>query len=218
MKALPSVGFVQGYGSTEAGMVSCLTEADHRRALMSEGKHLLLSCGRALDGVRVHLMHVADGMGEIGVQSDMMMKRYWRNPEASQNVVRDGVLLTGDLGYEDTDGYLYLQDRRSDMIVTGGENVYPREVEEALIKDERLAEVAVFDLPDDKWVQRVVAAVVPKQGVTLDAASVMISARQRLAGFKCPKEVFIVESLPHNPAGKVLRKELRRIFGSSAGT
>jgi acyl-CoA synthetase (AMP-forming)/AMP-acid ligase II len=218
MQALPSIGFVQGYGSTEAGMVSCLTEADHRKAVLPGTHHLLLSCGRALNGVQVDLMHVADGMGEIGVRSDMKMKRYWRNPEATGKTIRDGVLLTGDLGYADADGYLYLQDRRSDMIVTGGENVYPREVEEALIKDERLAEVAVFDLPDDKWVQKVVAAVVPKQGVILDAVTVMESARQRLAGFKCPKQVFVLESLPHNAAGKVLRKELRRMFAVSSRT
>ena len=100
------------------------------------------------------------------------------------------------------------------MIVTGGENVYPSEVEGVLMKDERLADVAVFDLPDDKWVQKVVAAVVPRPGVQFDAAAVIESARQHLAGFKSPKQIFIVDSLPRNAAGKVLRKELRKIFAS----
>jgi len=104
------------------------------------------------------------------------------------------------------------------MIVTGGENVYPREVEEILLLDERLAEAAVFDLPDEKWVQRVVAAVVPTPGVLLDAAGLMDHARRRLAGFKCPKQIFIVASLPRNAAGKVLRKELRSVFSETSAS
>lgn len=216
MEALPSAGFVQGYGSTEAGMVSCLSEADHRKAVQSTHQHLLLSCGRPLPGVEIHLVNVSNHSREVGVRSGMSMKQYWHNPQASLNVRRDGVLLTGDLGYWDSDGYIYIQDRRSDMIVTGGENVYPSEVEDVLIKDERVADVAVFDLPDEKWVQKVVAAVVPRAGVTLDAAALIDSARQHLAGFKCPKQIFIVDSLPSNAAGKVLRKELRKRFGPSS--
>ena len=216
MEALPSVGFVQGYGSTEAGMITCLSEADHRKVVQPAHQHLLLSCGRPLPGVDVQLMHVSDELREIGIRSDMSMKQYWANPEASRNALRDGILLTGDLGSRDEEGYLYVQDRRSDMIVTGGENVYPSEVEGVLMKDERLADVAVFDLPDDKWVQKVVAAVVPRPGVQFDAAAVIESARQHLAGFKSPKQIFIVDSLPRNAAGKVLRKELRKIFGPSS--
>jgi len=216
MAALPSVGFVQGYGSTEAGMVTCLSEADHRKAVLPAHGRLLLSCGHALPGVDVNLVQVSGEVQEIGVRSGMSMKQYWGNAEASRNVRRDGILLTGDLGYRDEDGYLYVQDRRSDMIVTGGENVYPSEVEDVLIKDERVAEVAVFDLPDDKWVQKVVAAVVPAPGVGFDAADIIETARQHLAVFKCPKQIFMVESLPRNAAGKVLRKELRKLLGLSS--
>ena len=153
-------------------------------------------------------MHVSDELREIGVRSDMSMKQYWANPEASRNALRDGILLTGDLGSRDEEGYLYVQDRRSDMIVTGGENVYPSEVEGVLMKDERLADVAVFDLPDDKWVQKVVAAVVPRPGVQFDAAAVIESARQHLAGFKCPAAVEFTE-LPKTSTGKVQKFVLR---------
>ena len=214
MEVFPSAGFVQGYGSTEAGMITSLSEADHRKAVQPTYQHLLLSCGRPLPGVDVQMMHVSDDLHEIGVRSEMSMKQYWANPEASRKARREGVLLTGDLGSRDEEGYLYVQDRRSDMIVTGGENVYPSEVESVLLEDDRLADVAVFDLPDDKWVQKVVAAVVPRLGVKVDASAVIERARHHLAGFKSPKEIFVVDSLPRNAAGKVLRKELRKIFAS----
>jgi acyl-CoA synthetase (AMP-forming)/AMP-acid ligase II len=218
MGALAGCGFVQGYGSTEAGMVTCLSEDDHRLAVQTEDEQLLSSCGRPLAGVSVRLLDVADGMGEIAVESMMTMKRYWANDDATATSFRDGLFLTGDLGSQDADDYVYLLDRKSDMIVTGGENVYPREVEEILLLDERLAEAAVFDLPDEKWVQRVVAAVVPTPGVLLDAAGLMDHARRRLAGFKCPKQIFIVASLPRNAAGKVLRKELRSVFSETSAS
>ena len=214
MEVFPSTGFVQGYGSTEAGMITSLSEADHRKAVQPTYQHLLLSCGRPLPGVDVQMMHVSDDLHEIGVRSEMSMKQYWANPEASRKARHEGVLLTGDLGSRDEEGYLYVQDRRSDMIVTGGENVYPSEVESVLLEDDRLADVAVFDLPDDKWVQKVVAAVIPRLGVKVDASAVIERARHHLAGFKSPKEIFVVDSLPRNAAGKVLRKELRKIFAS----
>lgn len=206
--------FVQGYGSTEAGVVTCLTPDDHRKARAGR-EDLLLACGRPLRNVAVRLAppdHAdGEGVGEILVDSPMTMARYWRNPEASAAARENGWLHTGDLGRIDDEGYLYILDRKSDMIVTGGENVYPREVEDILLQDAQILEVAVFDLPDDRWVQKVVAAVVPRSAA-LDPDALMTRARRKLAGYKCPKEIFVTDSLPKNAAGKVLRKVLRESY------
>ncbi len=206
--------FAQGYGSTEAGMVTCLTPEDHRKARAGHD-YLLLSCGRPLHNVQVRLASTDDadeaGIGEILVRSPMTMARYWRNPEATAATIQDGWLRTGDLGRVDGEGYLYILDRKSDMIVTGGENVYPREVEDILLQDADILEVAVFDLPDARWVQKVVAAVVPRNEA-LDADALLARAKQKLAGYKCPKQIFVTDSLPKNAAGKVLRKVLRESF------
>jgi long-chain acyl-CoA synthetase len=206
--------FAQGYGSTEAGMVTCLTPEDHRKARAGR-EDLLLACGRVLTDIEVKLAppdNAEDAeIGEILVRSPMTMARYWRNPEATAATIRDGWLRTGDLGRIDAEGYLYILDRKSDMIVTGGENVYPREVEDILLQDADILEVAVFDLPDDRWVQKVVAAIVPRSDA-LDPDALLARAKQRLAGYKCPKAIFVTDSLPKNAAGKVLRKVLRETY------
>lgn len=212
--AFPESAFVQGYGSTEGGMVSCLTPAAHLRAVSDPTFELkLTSCGRPLPGVEVELS--SDGAGEILVRSEGTMARYWRKQEATEAALRDGWLRTGDLGHIDQDGYLYISDRKSDLIITGGENVFPREVEDVLERHPDIAEVAVFDLPDEKWVQRVVAAVVPHPNHICVGSDVIAFARARLAHYKCPREIFIVRELPRNGAGKVLRKSLRTAFGQS---
>jgi long-chain acyl-CoA synthetase len=206
--------FAQGYGSTEAGMVTCLTPEDHRKARAGR-EDLLLASGRVLTDIEVKLAppdNAEDAeIGEILVRSPMTMARYWRNPEATAATIRDGWLRTGDLGRMDEEGYLYILDRKSDMIVTGGENVYPREVEDILLQDADILEVAVFDLPDDRWVQKVVAAIVPRSDA-LDPDALLARAKQRLAGYKCPKAIFVTDSLPKNAAGKVLRKVLRETY------
>jgi long-chain acyl-CoA synthetase len=218
LQVFTSCGFVQGYGSTEAGMVSFLLEDEHRRAAAEPSEaHLLLSCGKPLPGVEVDLLDTFQDeqgvtIGEIAVRSDMTMARYWNNPEATQRAFVEGFLRTGDLGRRDERGYYYILDRKNDMIVTGGENVYPREVEEALLTHPAVSEAAVFDVPDGKWVQRVVAAVVLRAGESVTQDELASTMRRRLAAYKCPKDIYFVESLPRNPAGKVLRKHLRRMF------
>jgi acyl-CoA synthetase (AMP-forming)/AMP-acid ligase II len=205
--------FIQGYGSTEAGAVTCLNMLDHKRARAGRNE-LLLSCGRALGHVDIRLAPPDnaedDEIGEIMVKSPMTMARYWQNPDATARTIEGGWLRTGDLGRIDDEGYLYILDRKSDMIVTGGENVYPREVEDMLLQDPDIAEVAVFDLPDPRWVQKVVAAVVLRR----DCAPrlILLRAREKLAGYKCPKEIFVTDALPKNAAGKVLRKTLRETY------
>jgi acyl-CoA synthetase (AMP-forming)/AMP-acid ligase II len=207
--------FAQGYGSTEGGAVTCLTPQDHRHARAGHSE-LLLSCGRPLSHVDIRLAPPEnsddDGIGEILVKSPMTMARYWQNPQATARAIQDGWLHTGDLGRMDEEGYLYILDRKSDMIVTGGENVYPREVEDVLLQDPDIAEVAVFDLPDPRWVQKVVAAVVLRNERTPDL--ILSRAREKLAGYKCPKEIFVTDALPKNAAGKVLRKALRETYGA----
>mgnify|MGYP001807537190 CR=1 FL=1 len=210
--------FAQGYGSTEAGMVTCLTPEDHRKARGGRDD-LLLSCGRQLTNVEVRIAppdnSEDDSVGEILVNSPMTMARYWCNTDATAATIQEGWLRTGDLGRMDDDGYLYILDRKSDMIVTGGENVYPREVEDILLQDADILEVAVFDLPDARWVQKVVAAVVPRNAA-LDPEALLMRVKQKLAGYKCPKQIFVTDSLPKNAAGKVLRKVLRESYRDRA--
>jgi long-chain acyl-CoA synthetase len=205
--------FAQGYGSTEAGTVTCLTMQDHKRARAGRIE-LLLSCGRALSNVEIRLEPADNAedehIGEIMVKSPMTMARYWQNPDATAHAIEDGWLRTGDLGRMDDEGYLYILDRKSDMIVTGGENVYPREVEDVLLQDPDIAEVAVFDLPDPRWVQKVVAAVVLRPNSSPNR--ILLRAKEKLAGYKCPKELFVTDALPKNAAGKVLRKTLRDTY------
>jgi acyl-CoA synthetase (AMP-forming)/AMP-acid ligase II len=211
-------GFVQGYGSTEAGMVSCLTPEDHRQAAKPGSEHLLLSCGRALPGVEVGIEPVSPddpNTGEIVVTSPMTMARYWKNPDATRTIRSDGRLRTGDIAHRDDEGFLAILDRKSDMIVTGGENVYPREVEEVLFRHPAILDAAVFDLPDQRWVQRVVAAVVVRPDVEADAEGIIASMRRELAAYKCPKQVFLTSALPKNGAGKVLRKVLRSTYADT---
>jgi acyl-CoA synthetase (AMP-forming)/AMP-acid ligase II len=207
--------FAQGYGSTEGGAVSCLAPQDHSKARAGHND-LLLSCGRALSHVDIRLAPPDnsddDGIGEILVKSPMTMARYWQNSQVTARTIEDGWLRTGDLGRMDGQGYLYILDRKSDMIVTGGENVYPREVEDVLLQDPDIAEVAVFDLPDPRWVQKVVAAVVLRGERAPDL--ILSRAREKLAGYKCPKEIFVTDALPKNAAGKVLRKTLRETYRS----
>jgi acyl-CoA synthetase (AMP-forming)/AMP-acid ligase II len=217
--ALRGCDLVQGYGSTEAGVVTVFTAEDHRRALADEHESaLLFSCGRSSSDpgdIRIDASGL-DGedasLGEICVRSDKVMQGYWQNEAATAAAFTEGWLRTGDLGRLDERGYLYIVDRKNDMIVTGGENVFPFEVEAALLEDPAVAEAAVFGVPDERWVQRVVAAVVPPAGKTVSADAIVGRLKGRLASYKCPKDVIFVESLPRNAVGKVLRKELRSRF------
>ncbi len=219
LQAFKGCGFIQSYGLTEMGAVTALMPEDHVVALNDAAKeHLLLSCGRAMPGVTIAIRDGEGnpiGPGEIGditVQGDRVMESYWENPAMTEKTVVNGWLFTGDMGYLDAAGYLYIVDRKHDMIVTGGENVYPREVEDILYENPDLAEVAVFAIPDPKWVERVAAAVVLKPGRSTSAEEVRSRAAQRLAPYKCPKTVLFVDRLPKNATGKILKKELRRQY------
>lgn len=137
------------------------------------------------------------------------MKGYWNRPEANATTIRDGWLHTGDAGYVDDTGLLYIYDRMKDMVVSGGENVYPAEIESVLYSHPAIADIAVIGVPDEKWGEAVKAVIVPKPGHAPDAAEIIAYARERLAGYKIPKSIDFVETLPRNPTGKVVKHEIR---------
>jgi acyl-CoA synthetase (AMP-forming)/AMP-acid ligase II len=218
MRTFSRTSFTQGYGSTEAGVITVLNAHDHRRALEPGHAHLLSSCGRPLPGREVRIVDDAgsgvdhDRIGEIEVRSPDLMRGYWLNDTETQRASRDGWFKSGDLGYLDAEGFLYIVDRKNDLIITGGENVYPTEIEAYLYRDPDVLEAAVFGIPDPRWVEAVVAAVVPRAGSHVSGADLVIRLRAQLAAFKCPKEIYLVQTLPKSAAGKILRKELRKQY------
>ena len=207
--------FTQVYGLTEtAGGGTYMPPEDHDPA---RGK--LRSCGIPYPGTEIRCVDdngqaVPQGeVGEITIRSDFVMKGYWKRPEATAEAVKDGWFYTGDAGYFDEEGYLYIHDRVKDMIVSGGENIYPAEVENALFSHVDVADVAVIGVPDEKWGEAVKAIIVPKPGTTPSEADIIAYAKTRIAGYKCPKSVDIhPEPLPRNASGKVLRRQLRASF------
>ncbi|HRK70842.1 MAG TPA: fatty acid--CoA ligase [Micropepsaceae bacterium] len=206
-------GFVQVYGLTETtGSVTYLPPEDHD----PNGNARMRSAGKPLPGVKIKIAG-ADGVelprgevGEICVHGHGVMPGYWKLPDATRkSFTDDGWFRSGDAGYMDKDGYVYVHDRVKDMIVSGGENIYPAEVESAIFGHPAIADVAVIGVPDDKWGETVKAIVVLKPGASATADDIMGFARTRIAGFKCPRSVDFVSALPRNPSGKILKRELR---------
>jgi acyl-CoA synthetase (AMP-forming)/AMP-acid ligase II len=148
-------------------------------------------------------------VGEIVVKSKRVMKEYWHMPEETREAFTDGWLHTGDMGYYDEKGYIFIVDRKKDMIITGGENVYPREVEEVLYRHPAISEASVIGLPDPYWVEKVHAVVVLKKGMSATQEEIIRFCKGHLAGYKTPKSVEFVSSLPKNPQGKILKREIR---------
>jgi acyl-CoA synthetase (AMP-forming)/AMP-acid ligase II len=205
----------QGYGLTElAGGCCLLSEADHRLALAGRPE-LLASAGRPLPGCELRIVGPsgeplpAGETGEIVVRGEQVMSGYWKLPEATAEALRDGWMHTGDAGFVDEAGYVFIRDRMKDMIVTGAENVYPAEVEAVLIQHPDILEVSVIGVPDDRWGEAPLAVIVLRDGANLSAAEVESFCRGKLGGYKIPRRCEVVASLPRNAAGKVLRKELR---------
>jgi len=209
--------FSQGYGQTESGpQISSLPRKAHQvldRPL--EEQKVLRSCGQPSLGVHVRVVDEKNNdvepgtVGEIIAQSDSIMVEYWHKPEETREVLIDGWLHTGDLGYYDENGFIYIVDRKKDMIVTGGENVYSREVEEVLYTHPAIAEVAVIGIPDPLWVERVHAVIVLKAGATATESEIITFCKEHGASYKAPKSVEFLESLPKNPQGKILKKDIR---------
>jgi long-chain acyl-CoA synthetase len=208
--------FAQVYGLTEStGTVSMLLPADHDPG--GPRRHLLRSVGKATPGSELRVVDPATGVdvgtrevGEIWIRGTSVMAGYWNLPDATAEAVSpDGWLRSGDAGYFDEEGYLYIYDRVKDLIVSGGENIYPAEVENVLMAHPGIADAAVIGVPDERWGEAPLALLVRAPGATVTDAEVVEHCRARLAGFKCPRRVEWVETLPRNPSGKVLKKDLR---------
>ena len=210
----------QGYGQSESGpAISHLSKEDHNVLDRPEKEQRkLMSAGRPDIGVQVRIVDddsndVEPGVvGEITVRSKQVMVEYWHKPQETQANVVNGWLHTGDMGYYDDEGYIYIVDRKKDMIISGGENVYPREVEEILYLHPSVLEVAVIGVPDPYWVERVHAVVTTKKGASATAEELIAFCKKHIAGYKAPKSVEFVDSLPKNPAGKILKRELREKY------
>ena len=211
--------FTQGFGMTElSGNVIFMSKADHVRAAGAD-PGLLRAAGRvgALADVRIVDEDgrdcAVDEPGEIVVRGDQVLSGYWKRPEANAEAFRDGWFHTGDMARMDAEGFVYIVDRKKDMIVSGAENVYPREVEETLYRHPAVAEAAVFGLPDEHWGERVAAAVVLRPGEHADEAVLDALCREQLAGYKRPRAWFFVDEIPKNVSGKVLKRVLRDQHG-----
>ncbi len=206
-------GFVQFYGMTETtGCGTTLQPDEHTGERMR-------SCGAAFPGIEVRIQN-DDGhalppgeIGEIAIKGPAIMTGYWKREEATRNTISaDGWLRTGDAGYRNEAGFFFVHDRVKDMIVSGGENIYPAEVENAIHGCPGVADVAVIGIPSAKWGEEVKAIVVSKPGETPSPDAIMIWARERIAGFKAPKTITFIDALPRNASGKILRRELRKPY------
>jgi long-chain acyl-CoA synthetase len=208
---------IQGYGQTESGpLATTLRPSEHE-----PGAERLASAGRAIPGVEVRIVdeHGAEQptgeTGEIAIRGPFTMAGYWRAPELTAEAIVDGWLRTGDMGRMDADGYVYVVDRKKDMIITGGENVYPREVEEVLHAHPAVREAAVIGVADAVWGEAVNAVVVPSGEI--DERELIAFCRDRLAHYKCPRSIELREALPRTPSGKVLKRALRaELVGGTA--
>jgi len=200
----------QGYGMTEtASMITFLSPDRAADKLGSSGTPPLLTEIRLIDAVGEPVTE-AGAAGEVCVRGANVMAGYWKQPEATAAVfTRDGWFRSGDVGYRDAEGFLYICDRLKDMVISGGENIYPAEVESVLYDHPDIAEVAVIGAPDERWGERAVAVVATKPGRTMTLEGLQAFAETRLARYKLPRELRIVDALPRNPTGKVLKPKLR---------
>ena len=213
IKAFRNARFWQFYGMTEtAGGATVLGPEDHAPGLPQR-----VAAGRPVPGAEIRVVDPQTGadlpvgeVGEILTRSAFVMAGYWRRPDATAEAIRGGWYHTGDAGRFDANGYLYVVDRVKDMIISGGENIYPAELENVLAAHPAILEAAVIGVPDAKWGEAVKAVVARRPGAELDAAGVVEFLRPRIASFKLPREVEFVERLPRNPSGKILKTALRK--------
>ena len=213
MKALPNTRFMQAYGMTElAPAATVLRPGDH------EDPTHRRSVGRAAPHAEVRVVGADDvelprrEVGEIVVRGGNVMLGYWNRPEETAEALRGGWMHTGDAGWMDDEGYVYLTDRLKDMIISGGENVYSVEVESVLAQHPAVATCAVIGVPDETWGERVHAVVVPAAGAAVTLEELRASCADRLASYKVPRSMDVVDALPLSPVGKVLKRELRKPY------
>ena len=216
-QAMEALGcdFHQLFGMTESTTAgTSLFPEDHD----TQRPELLQSCGRANSDMQIRIVDadrndLAQGeSGEIALKSPSIMKGYYKRPEANAEVLVDGWYYTGDVGYLTAEGYLYIRDRLKDMIISGGENIYPAEIEQALARHPAVLESGVIGVPSAKWGEEVKACVVLRPGQTASEPEIIAHCRSLLAGFKCPKSVIFLDALPRNPNGKILKRVLREPY------
>ena len=216
-ESFPNVELIQVYGLSETGFLTGLQNQEHT-------ENRLTSCGRACPGIEVRVVDDSGKEVEVGQPGELVarganvMRGYWNNSKETKLTFRDGLFRTGDIGYQDSEGYFYILDCLKDMIVTGGENVYSGEVEAVLYQHPAVREVAVFGIPDSKWGELVMACVVLRPGNALTADELTAYARQSLANYKIPRVIeFSDTELPKSGSGKILKKDLRERFGVNRG-
>ena len=209
---LPHVKLVQVYGLSETGFLTGLQDQEHTH-------NRLFSCGRPCPGIDLQITDELGKQVEVGKPGELVarganiMRGYWNNPEETALAFRDGMFRTGDIGYQDSEGYFYILDRAKDMIVTGGENVFSGEVEAAIYAHPAVREAAIFGIPDPKWGELVMACVVLIPGSTLTADDLTAHCRRSLASYKIPRRVeFLDTELPKSGSGKILKRILRDRF------
>jgi long-chain acyl-CoA synthetase len=224
MAGMPGTEFHQLYGMTELSPLATHLPWDQHFGEAATAKNRQRACGRAAIGCEARIVDadhrpVAPGVvGEVAVRGANVMMGYWERPEETAKAVIDGWMHTGDGGYMDDEGYIYLVDRMKDMIISGGENVYSIEVENAVAQHPAVAQCAVIGIPDPQWGETVHAFVISKPGHAVNAAEIIAFCRDRIAGYKCPRSVEVrSEPFPLSGAGKVLKRELRRPFWENAG-
>jgi fatty-acyl-CoA synthase len=212
---LPEVELWNFYGQTEMSPVATILQPHEQVARAG-------SAGRATLNVETRVVDDDDrdvppgAIGEIVHRSPQTTTGYWNDEAKTAEAFRNGWFHSGDLGVMDEDGYLTVVDRKKDMIKSGGENVASKEVEECLFQHPAVAEVAVFGIPDPHWIEAVVACVVLRAGEVATPEELVAFARGRIAGYKTPKQVFVVDALPKNPSGKILKRDLRRAYADAA--
>lgn len=209
----------QAFGQAESIIsITHLPPKEHRWKENPDRERRLASAGREFPGVRVKIVNDKDGfvgpneVGEVVTRSDLVMEGYWNQPDKTAEALRGGWLHTGDIGYLDEEGYLFLLDRKHDKIITGGLNVFPREVEEVMSVHPGVAQVAVFGATHSLWGESVTAVVVRREDISVTEEELKAFCKERLAGYKRPKKIYFVDQLPKNLYGKVMRKELKKQF------
>ncbi len=200
---------IEGYGLSESTCRSTFNPPDERRRPGSCGQPI----GNEMRVVDEEDNEVADGqLGEIVLRGENILKGYYRNPEATGTAFRSGWFHTGDVGYRDADGFYYIVDRKSDMIIRGGENIYPREIDEVLYQHPAVAAAATIGVPDPLYGEEVAAFIVLREGKDVSEEELMAFCRERLADYKCPKSIRLVKDIPKGPTGKLLKRELAGEF------
>ncbi len=211
--------FTQIYGLTETcAMATVMRRDEHVLTGSDESVAHLGSCGQPVSGVSIRLIDDAGKevprgeLGEIVIQGTTVMGGYWDAPETTARALVDGWFHTGDIARQDSDGFIYISDRKSDMIISGAINIYPKEIEEVIYSHPAVSECAVIGIPDPEWGESVAAVIAPKEGMTVNPDEIVALCRRELAGYKKPRHVFMVDEIPRNSSGKVLKRVLRARF------